>query len=69
MNRVMAEKVAASISRMKEQKVKLFEFVSHEITFATTDSVYGPQNPFKDPKVEQSFWYAILSLKRARASS
>ncbi|KAH3917503.1 hypothetical protein HBI56_108690 [Parastagonospora nodorum] len=57
MNRVMAQKVADAIDRMKcEQTVKLFEFISHEITIATTDSVYGPKNPFKDPKVEKSFW-------------
>jgi hypothetical protein len=58
MNRVMAQKVAASIDGMKhKQKVKLFAFISHEITLATTDSVYGPQNPFRDPEVEESFWY------------
>lgn len=57
MNRVMAQKVAASIDGMsKEIHVKLFKFISHEITLATTDSVYGPQNPFRDPEVEHSFW-------------
>jgi hypothetical protein len=62
MNRVMAEKVATSIDGMRtNQSVKLFEFISHEITIATTDSVYGPQNPFKDPKVEESFWYVEMS--------
>lgn len=62
MNRVMAEKVAVSIDGMKtKQRVKLFEFISHEITIATTDSVYGPQNPFKDRKVEDSFWYVYIS--------
>jgi hypothetical protein len=56
MNRVMAQKVANSMNGMKlEQNIKLFEFISHEITIATTDSVYGPQNPFKDPEVEESF--------------
>jgi hypothetical protein len=56
MNRVMAQKVADSIDGMKyERTVKLFEFISHEINIATTDSVYGPQNTFKDPEVEESF--------------
>jgi hypothetical protein len=69
MNRVMAEKVVESISRIKKQKFKLFELISYEITLATMDSVYGPQNPFKDPKVEQSFWYITLNLQRTCASS
>ncbi|KAH7088269.1 cytochrome P450 [Paraphoma chrysanthemicola] len=57
MNRVMAQKVAASIDGMSNEiHVKLFKFISHEITLATTDSVYGPQNPFRNPTVEQSFW-------------
>ena len=57
MNRVMAQKVTASIDRIRVQKVvRLFEFIRHEITLATTDSVYGPQNPFKDPEIEDSFW-------------
>jgi hypothetical protein len=58
MNRVMASKVAASIDGMsRKQQVKLFAFVKHEVTFATTESVYGPQNPFRRPEVEQAFWY------------
>lgn len=61
MNRTMARRVTASIDQLFSQPnggkvVKLFEFVKHEITLATTDSVYGPQNPFKDPKVEKGLW-------------
>jgi hypothetical protein len=69
MNRVMAQQVAASINRMHKQKVKLFAFIAHEITLATTDSVYGPQNPFKDPAIEQSFWYVAVSRKCISVSS
>jgi hypothetical protein len=58
MNRVMAKKVAASIDGIKQKReVKLFNFIKHEITMATTEAVYGPLNPFRDPEVEQSFWY------------
>ncbi|KAF4630698.1 hypothetical protein G7Y89_g7435 [Cudoniella acicularis] len=56
MNRVMAQKVAASIDRLEEKVVGLFDFIRHEITLASTDSVYGPKNPFKDPAIEESFW-------------
>lgn len=58
MNRMMALKVAESIDGMKrKQDVKLFAFIKHEVTFATTESVYGPQNPFRDAELEESFWY------------
>ncbi|CAG8958374.1 hypothetical protein HYFRA_00011051 [Hymenoscyphus fraxineus] len=61
MNRVMAQKVTDSMSRLYahqkgEKVVRLFDFIKHEITLATTDSVYGPSNPFKDPRIEKAFW-------------
>lgn len=57
MNRVMAQKVTASIGALKGPKyVRLFEFIRQEITLATTDSVYGPKNPFKDPSISEAFW-------------
>jgi hypothetical protein len=61
MNRVMAQTVAGAVERLKGEKVvRLFEFVAHEITRATTDAVYGPENPFRDPEVAESFWYVCL---------
>ncbi|KAF2179610.1 cytochrome P450 [Zopfia rhizophila CBS 207.26] len=63
MNRVMAQKVAASLDRLKTSKVvKLFDFIRHEITLATTDSVYGPQNPFQDPAIIDAFWKFQLGI-------
>jgi hypothetical protein len=59
MNRVMLGLVAASIYRLKEQnatEVRLFDWVKHQITLATTSSAYGPSNPYKDPAVETAFW-------------
>ncbi|KAJ8069257.1 hypothetical protein OCU04_002921 [Sclerotinia nivalis] len=57
MNRVMAQKVAASVDGIKgERSVRLFDFIKREIAMATTESVYGPQNPFKDPVVADGFW-------------
>jgi hypothetical protein len=57
MNRVMAQKVTASIDGLKAPKsVQLFEFIRKEITLATTDSVYGPENPFQDPAISEAFW-------------
>ncbi|KAH8721505.1 cytochrome P450 [Phaeosphaeriaceae sp. PMI808] len=40
MNRVMVQKIATSLHKLQTTKVtKLFDFVKHEITHATTDSV------------------------------
>lgn len=35
--------------------VKLFEWASHEIMMATTDAIYGPRNPFRDPAVREAY--------------
>ncbi|KAF2115747.1 cytochrome P450 [Lophiotrema nucula] len=57
MNRVMAEKISGSMDRLEGEKtVQLLEFVKHEIAMASTDSVYGRKNPFKDPAIEERFW-------------
>lgn len=57
MNRVMAQNITASIDGIKGKLVvSLFDFIKREIAIATTDSVYGPQNPFKDPAVADGFW-------------
>ena len=32
------------------------------VTAVTTNVVYGPHNPFKDPEVEQNFWYYLILL-------
>ena len=61
MNRVMVQNIAASLESLrtgegKPTKISLVRWLRHEITMATTNSVYGPLNPFKDPKVEEAFW-------------
>ncbi|KAF7895138.1 hypothetical protein EAF00_006952 [Botryotinia globosa] len=57
MNRIMAQNITASIDGIKGKLVvSLFDFIKREIAIATTDSVYGPQNPFKDPAVADGFW-------------
>ncbi|EAT85804.2 hypothetical protein SNOG_07153 [Parastagonospora nodorum SN15] len=59
MNRIMLGLVAQTFNGLKEEApttVKLFDWVQHQITLATTGSVYGPSNPYKDPKFEAAFW-------------
>lgn len=60
MNRAMLGLVAASLKQAKEQcqpviNVRLHEWVKHQIILATTNSAYGPSNPWKDPAVESAF--------------
>jgi hypothetical protein len=66
MNRIAIQNIAASCDRLDPRsdgkavappvRIKLMQWLRHEITMATTNSVYGPMNPFKDPKVEAGFW-------------
>lgn len=35
--------------------VDLFNWASQKIMLATTNAVYGPQNPFKDPTVQDAY--------------
>ncbi|OAG04304.1 cytochrome P450 [Paraphaeosphaeria sporulosa] len=57
MNRVMAQKITTSLERIQSSEVfRLFDFVKREVTRATTDSVYGDQNPFRDPAIVEAFW-------------
>ncbi|KAH9909836.1 cytochrome P450 oxidoreductase [Xylariomycetidae sp. FL2044] len=58
MNNVSVQTIAASLDKLQVQptRVKLFEWIRHEIFMATTDGVYGPQNPMRDASVEAA-WY------------
>jgi hypothetical protein len=69
MNRVMLELVATSLNRLRENsitKVRFFDWLTHQITLATTDAAYGPSNPYKDPSIEAAFWYLKTSSWRLR---
>ena len=61
MNRVMVQTIAASIDDLvpvgtNQVNIKLNDWLRQTVTIATTDSVYGPQNPFKDRKIADAFW-------------
>jgi hypothetical protein len=36
--------------------IDLWAWTQHEITVITTESVYGPANPYRDAAVEAGFW-------------
>ncbi|KAK8019082.1 cytochrome P450 [Apiospora arundinis] len=38
------------------ETLELFEWVRREMFMATTEAIYGPKNPFRDPKLEQA-WF------------
>ena len=35
--------------------IKLYEWTRHEMLMATTEAVFGPKNPYRDPAVEQAW--------------
>ena len=69
MNRVSVQRIAELLDGLEQQtttavhtapgvktKLRLFEWTRHSILRATTDAVYGPRNPFRDPDMQQA-WY------------
>jgi len=61
MNREMIRCIDASLEDIKPHNgqsvtIKLASWLRETITVATTNSVYGPQNPFKDAAVVDAFW-------------
>ncbi|KAF7875292.1 hypothetical protein EAF04_002464 [Stromatinia cepivora] len=40
----------------RNDQTDLWEWVRHELTIVTTESLYGVGNPYRDPKVESGFW-------------
>ncbi|KAF2121684.1 cytochrome P450 [Lophiotrema nucula] len=60
MNRRAAAVVRTRLDELQEtggtNRVDLWGWIQHEITIATTESIYGLGNPYRDPKVESAFW-------------
>lgn len=58
MNRVAARTIAASLDELQaggSKETNLFDWVRDQIILATSDAVYGPHNPFRDPEILQSW--------------
>ena len=59
MNRVMVQSVASLMDELAgkgQESFDLWEWIRHVMTMATTESVYGPLNPYRDRAVEEAFW-------------
>ena len=71
MNRAMMESLIVDLDgiseRLKEKKGKepviigLKSWMRGCVTGATTDAVYGPENPFKQNGIREAFWYNLSS--------
>ena len=62
MNHLMFQNIATSLDKLiphgdKDVRTKLSKWLRDSVTDATTNAVYGPQNPFKDHDVADAFWY------------
>lgn len=64
MNRLMIQSIAASLDSLTSEtsqtvRLQLAGWLRESVTAATTNSVYGPQNPFKEKEVVNAFWYVF----------
>lgn len=56
---VMVSSLTKELCQLNHQggnSVSLFNWITHIVTIATTNSEYGEFNPFKDPKARIHFW-------------
>lgn len=61
LNQVMLGRLCEFVDQLRPSpaastNVRLVEWLRHHVVVATTDAVYGPHNPFRNPKIEDSFW-------------
>lgn len=56
---------AAKHTAQAHVKVSMYAWVSEHIMSATTEGVYGPGNPFRDPKVRK-IWPQVLTIPTPR---
>ena len=61
MNRVMVRNIAKSLDSLRPSagsstRIGLAKWLRQSVTEATTNSVYGPKNPFKNTEVAEAFW-------------
>lgn len=58
MNRRSVEVLAESLDVWANRgpaTVKMFKWIRHELLIATTEGVYGPKNPYRDPTMEEAW--------------
>lgn len=58
MNRRAIQVISKSLDDWAEKgatKIQLWRWVRHELLLASTEGVYGPKNPFRDPAMEEAW--------------
>jgi hypothetical protein len=58
MNRTAIQVIAESIEKRWKQgtsTVNMYRWIRREMLVASTDSVYGPNNPYRDPKMQEAW--------------
>ncbi|KAK4207591.1 cholesterol 7-alpha-monooxygenase [Rhypophila decipiens] len=59
MNKISVRRISEIIGELQAKapkKMKLFEWTRHSMLLVSTDSFFGPRNPFRDPALEEA-WY------------
>ena len=59
MNSIMIQSLTMSFDKLGKSesfRINLAAWLRHEVTMATSEAVYGPGNPLRDPEVENGFW-------------
>lgn len=62
MNKTMAAEICDSLNAIKPvpgqkfRPLQLWSWVTEVVTMATTNSVYGPHNPYKNQEIKDAFW-------------
>jgi hypothetical protein len=63
MKRSVLSNVTSSLANTNahpSSDTSLFEWIKHEVGMITTDAVYSPNNPFRQPEKERSFWFVCF---------
>ena len=63
--RTAVDRLSASLPNdlAENDDIGLLESMRHQLTLAMTGAIYGPENPYDDPKVEASWWYVFLASR------
>ncbi len=60
MNKRAVEVMVAGMREFRQKGptvINFWDWTRHEILMATTDAIYGPQNPYRDPGIEAAWKY------------
>ncbi|KUI53200.1 Cholesterol 7-alpha-monooxygenase [Cytospora mali] len=67
MNRRAIQVISKSLDDWSEKgatKIQMWQWVRHELLLASTEGVYGPKNPFRDPATEEAWYFSLASSPR-----